>query len=63
MWSGGNLRVVAALAEGTPVAYNSVVREVRCCCGGVAVRTATHEFKGEPCILMEAWMRAALMPE
>ena len=39
--------MVAALAEGTPVMYNSVVNEVRYCASGVAVRTDSHEFRGE----------------
>ena len=45
--AGGNVRLVAALAKDVPILYNSVVQEVRYCQYGVAVRTATHEFRGE----------------
>ena len=45
--AGGNLRLVAALAEGVPIAYNSVVRRIAYSRAGVTVRTAEREFKGE----------------
>lgn len=45
--AGGNIRLVAALAEGLPVLYNSVVTEVRCSASGAVVRTHNHEFQGE----------------
>ncbi|KAK9918934.1 hypothetical protein WJX75_008165 [Coccomyxa subellipsoidea] len=44
---GGNLRLVAALTEGLPIMYNSVVKEIRYSKNRVAVRTATHEFQGD----------------
>lgn len=37
---------MAALTEGLPVVYNSVVKEVLYSKKGVAVRTATQEFQG-----------------
>ena len=37
---------MAALLEGLPVVYNSVVKRIRYCAKGVSVSTATHEFKG-----------------
>ncbi|KAK9804501.1 hypothetical protein WJX73_000258 [Symbiochloris irregularis] len=48
---GGNIRLVAALAEGTPVMYNSVVTQICASREGVAVRTATHEFKGDAVVV------------
>jgi hypothetical protein len=47
VFAGGNIRLVAAMAEGLPVMYNSVVREIRYSSSGVAVRTDMHEFAGE----------------
>ena len=48
--AGGNLRLVAALAEGLPVVYNSVVTNVTYSAKGVAVRAAGREFRGQlPC--------------
>jgi hypothetical protein len=34
------------MAEGLPILYNSVVREIRYSSKGVAVRTDLHEFAG-----------------
>ena len=40
---------MAALAEGVPILYNSVVKNIRYSAEGVAVRTANkHEFTGVP---------------
>ena len=44
--AGGNIRLVAALAEGVPIMYNSPVREIRHCSTSVAVHTPAHEFRG-----------------
>lgn len=46
--TGGNLRLVAALTEGLPIMYNSVVKEIRYSKNRVAVRTTNHEFQGKP---------------
>lgn len=45
------MRLVAALLEGLPVVYNSVVKRIRYCAKGVSVSTATHEFKGTHLLL------------
>ena len=52
--TGGNLRLVAALTEGLPIMYNSVVKEIRYSKNRVAVRTATHEFQGKPLVQQKA---------
>ena len=54
--AGGNIRLVAALAEGLPIMYNSPVQEIRHCATGVAVRTPSHEFRGGlvACTLQQA---------
>lgn len=44
--TGGNLRLVAALAEGLPVLYNTVVTDVEYSASGVSLMTATHEIQG-----------------
>ena len=49
--TGGNIRLVAALAEGLPILYNSPVQEVRHCSTGVAVRTPAQEFRGKEACL------------
>ena len=48
MHVGGNLRLVAALAEGLPIVYNSVVTHICYSGKGVAVRTAEREYRGQP---------------
>lgn len=47
---GGNVRLVAALAEGVPVVYNSAVKQVRYCSAGVEVDTEGVTYKGV-CVL------------
>lgn len=43
---GGNVRLVAALAEGVPVLYNSVVKRIRYCSAGVEVDTDGVTYAG-----------------
>ena len=44
--AGGNVRLVAALADGLPIFYNSVVSRVQYGPGGVHVTAGGRTFKG-----------------
>ncbi|KAK9814743.1 hypothetical protein WJX72_010741 [[Myrmecia] bisecta] len=48
---GGNLRLVAGLAKGLPIFYNSPVQEIRYCQSGVVVQTPTHALKGDAVVV------------
>lgn len=48
---GGNLRLIAGLAEGLPVFYNSVVKRIRYHQQGVEVDTDTHSFQADAVVV------------
>lgn len=45
--TGGNIRLVAGLAKGLPILYNSVVQDIECCEDRVRVSTASTSFEGD----------------
>lgn len=49
--AGGNIRLVAGMAEGLPIIYNSVVQEVEYSDIKVRVSTASTSFEGESAAL------------
>ena len=49
--AGGNIRLVAGMAEGLPIIYNSVVQEVEYSDSKVRVSTASTSFEGESATL------------
>lgn len=44
--AGGNLRLVAAMAEGLPIFYNSIVSRIQYAEDGVMVQAGGRSFKG-----------------
>ena len=52
--AGGNIRLVAGLAEGLPILYNSVVRDIHYSESRVRVSTASKSFEGESLIIPSA---------
>ena len=46
--TGGNLRLVAALAEGLPIFYNSIVSRIQYAEDGVMVQAGGRSFRGNP---------------
>ena len=53
--AGGNLRLVAALADGLPIFYNSVVSRIQHGADSVAVEAGGRTFKGVPPLSCCRW--------
>ena len=51
--AGGNVRLVAGMAEGLPIIYNSVVQEVEYSDSKVRVSTASTSYEGESAAFLE----------
>ena len=51
--AGGNIRLVAGMAEGLPIVYNSVVQEIEYSDSRVRVSTASTSYEGESAALLE----------
>ena len=59
--AGGNIRLVAGMAEGLPIIYNSVVQEVEYSDSKVRVSTASTSYEGESAALLELGSTRALL--
>ena len=53
MLVGGNIRLVAGLASGLPLVYNSVVHGIEYSEDRVRVKTASRSFEGDPGSLLQ----------
>ena len=54
VFAGGNIRLVAGLAAGLPIVYNSVVQKVEYSEDRVRVNTAANSIEGEPALPLMA---------